>query len=117
MSPSRSKAPTGGARARRRSLRLERREGVLRHVHVEARSEDQGLTLLDPSCLDCDRDDDGMIDTQVANLGFCYCLTVHRAQRSEWLRVAVIDDYLGGDKARLAHAAATRARNTPIWVG
>ena len=54
-----------------------------------------------------------MIDTQVANLGFCYCLTVHRAQRSEWLRVAVIDDYLGGDKARLAHAAATRARNTP----
>ena len=77
----------------------------------------EGLTLLDTSCLNCDRDDDGMIDTQVANLGFCYCLTVHRAQRSEWPRVAVIDDYLGGDKARLAYAAATRARNTPIWVG
>jgi exodeoxyribonuclease-5 len=42
--------------------------------------------------------------------GLAYCITVHKAQGSEWPRVTIIDDFTGrDDRARWLYTAITRA--------
>jgi len=49
---------------------------------------------------------------------FGYCLTVHKAQGSEWPHVAVYDDTYRGfeDRARFCYTAATRAKKRLTWM-
>ena len=51
---------------------------------------------------------------------FGYCLTVHKAQGSEWDTVVVADDYAAGrrnnDQRQWLYTALTRARKKVVWI-
>lgn len=56
-------------------------------------------------------------DLFVHPLDFCYAITCHKAQGSEWRRVMVVEQFCyGWDHKRWAYTAASRAREELIWV-
>lgn len=49
-------------------------------------------------------------------LALAYCITVHKAQGSEWPRVLVMDEFDGSDRARWLYTAITRASTAVCLV-